>query len=45
MTIVNPYVFNRLEISGYKSIQDVVIKDIPPLMVLMAQMALVKVIL
>lgn len=34
MTIVNPYVFNRLEISGYKSIQDVVIKDIPPLMVL-----------
>ncbi|STY90656.1 AAA family ATPase [Moraxella bovis] len=28
------YAFKRIEISGYKSIQDVVIEDIPPLMVL-----------
>lgn len=34
MTTDNKYVFKRLEISGYKSIQDVVIEDVPPLMVL-----------
>lgn len=34
MTTDKQYVFKRLEISGYKSIQDVVIEDIPPLMVL-----------
>ena len=34
MTTDTQYVFKRLEISGYKSIQDVVIEDIPPLMVL-----------
>lgn len=28
------YAFKRIEISGYKSIQDVVVEDIPPLMVL-----------
>lgn len=34
MTHKTKYAFKRIEISGYKSIQDVVIEDIAPLTVL-----------